>query len=127
MSWEKPLEAEAFPPELSNLFKDYAAALPDPEPSADFTPGVWHRIELQRSFGTRIRRWFQVFTTTAVATAAVLLVVLVFERPAGLAGTYLEALDNDEQEVHNILVEASYHPSGNAPMGSVPSGRWELQ
>jgi len=33
---------------LDSLFAEYRAASPDPEPSADFMPGMWKRIEARR-------------------------------------------------------------------------------
>ena len=35
---------------LDNLLEAYRAACPDVEPSANFMPGVWQKIEARRSF-----------------------------------------------------------------------------
>jgi len=35
---------------LDALFTEYRSACPDPEPSADFMPAMWKRIEASRRF-----------------------------------------------------------------------------
>lgn len=42
--------------DLEQLFAAYREALPDPEPSSAFTPGVWSKIETRRSPLRLLRR-----------------------------------------------------------------------
>ena len=58
--------------DLEKLFSDYRNSLPDPEPSAAFTPGVWRRIEARRSPLRLFRRMAEAFV--AVAALATLLI-----------------------------------------------------
>jgi len=56
--------------ELDQLFAKYKDAVPDPDASANFMPGLWQKIEARQSFTMRIKKLTQVFV---VATAAVCL------------------------------------------------------
>lgn len=58
--------------ELEQLFSQYRESLPDPEPSAMFTPGVWKRIEARRSPIRLVRRMAEAFV--AVAAVVTLLI-----------------------------------------------------
>lgn len=51
---------------LQWLFRAYRAACPTPEPSADFMPGLWARIDSHRS-----TRWIVPLRTWATRVAAV--------------------------------------------------------
>ena len=42
--------------ELSRLFVQYREALPDPEPTPGFMPGLWRRIDSRRSSAGDLRR-----------------------------------------------------------------------
>lgn len=55
--------------DLDRLFALYRESLPDPEPSAGFTPGVWKRIEARRSPVLMLRRLTEALVTvSALAT-----------------------------------------------------------
>ncbi|MBS1875172.1 MAG: hypothetical protein JSU00_18305 [Acidobacteria bacterium] len=51
--------------DLEKLFSEYRESLPDPEPSAAFTPGVWRRIEARRSPIPFLRRTAEAFVALA--------------------------------------------------------------
>ncbi|MGA3203449.1 MAG: hypothetical protein ABSF12_13275 [Bryobacteraceae bacterium] len=79
---------------LDALFAEYRMACPDPEPSADFMPGMWKRIEARRVATVSVfRHWAQ---ACVVATVALLLIgaVLIpkFQENAASGASYLEAL-----------------------------------
>jgi hypothetical protein len=80
--------------QLDSVFRAYRAAVPDPEPSADFMPSLWRRIELKRSFVFRFRRMSQV--ALGAALAACLLTFMVTApltmRDNQLSGSYVDAL-----------------------------------
>jgi hypothetical protein len=67
---------------LDQLFQTYRAACPDVEPSTNFMPNLWQRIESRHSFGFVFRN---VARTTMAACAALclLLVFLNFASPFG--------------------------------------------
>jgi hypothetical protein len=80
--------------ELNSLFVAYREAVPDPEPSADFMPRLWSRIEAKRSFIFRLRRMSQVAVAAAL-TACLLGGVLIApftHQPTQVAGTYVDIL-----------------------------------
>src|SRR5690349_19307187 len=51
--------------DLDRLFVAYREALPDPDASAAFTPGVWQRIEARRSPLRMMRRMTEAFVALA--------------------------------------------------------------
>jgi len=83
---------------LNDLWARYADACPTPEPSADFMPGVWRKIEAKRGFLFML----QAYSRRMVATAAAfsLLVLVLHFAPAIPAGdvymmTYMDTLEAD--------------------------------
>jgi hypothetical protein len=80
--------------ELNSLFAAYREAVPDPEPSADFMPRLWSRIEAKRSFVFRLRRMSQVAVTAALAACLVggVLILPFTQHTNQLAGTYVDVL-----------------------------------
>jgi hypothetical protein len=80
--------------ELNSLFAAYREAVPDPDPSADFMPRLWSRIEAKRSFVYRLRRMSQVAVAAALAVCLLggLLISPVNHYPTQLAGTYVDIL-----------------------------------
>jgi hypothetical protein len=96
--------------ELTSLFARYKAALPDPEASANFMPGLWRRIEARQGVLFRMKRLTQVFVVTAAAMCMLFATLLGVSRSnlSELRGTYIDA-----------LVEA--HPTENlAALGIMP-------
>jgi hypothetical protein len=80
---------------LDALFVEYRAACPDPEPSADFMPGMWKRIEARRVATVSVfRHWAQVCVMTTVAITLLIGAVLIpkFQDNAAGGSSYLEAL-----------------------------------
>ncbi len=62
--------------DLDQLFRNYRDAIPDPEPSAAFIPGIWQKIEARRSPVRLWRRLAEAFVTVA-AVVTVLIGMLV--------------------------------------------------
>ena len=83
---------DKFNDELTALIAQYREALPDPDPSAEFMPKLWNRIDARRSFTFRIRRLTQIFVAGAAAMC--------------LAMTGLMALpSNHRQEIHSTYID----------------------
>jgi hypothetical protein len=81
--------------ELENLFADYRAAVPDPEASANFMPGLWRKIEARQSFVVRMKKMTQVFVAAAAAICLLLGIMLqmpVTNQPQMVSGNYVDAL-----------------------------------
>jgi hypothetical protein len=87
-------EMERFNEELENLLARYREALPDPEPSADFMPRLWGRIEARRSLTVQLRRLTRVFVAGAAAFCLLMMGVSVLPRSNSieLKGSYIDVL-----------------------------------
>lgn len=104
---------------LDALFARYRAACPDPEPSVDFMPRLWARIEAPRSFSFAFQRLGR-FLLTGSAVACLLLGALNFMPRASVSSTrngyatYTDALSAD------TTVERTYYSESIPPANSVP-------
>lgn len=58
--------------ELDELFRRYRAACPDVEPGPNFMPGVWDRIERNRSFSFVFDKLARLLVTASAAACLVL-------------------------------------------------------
>src|ERR1700732_4504959 len=52
---------------LAALFRAYHSACPVPEPSANFMPNLWAKIESRKTFTFSLQRMANAFVTAAVA------------------------------------------------------------
>jgi hypothetical protein len=87
--------------ELDALFQSYRSAVPDPDPGANFMPGLWRKIESRKTFTIRVRKLTQLFVGAAAALCLFLAMVQVVPSlHDDLSGTYVD-----------ILAEA--HPAEN--------------
>ena len=80
---------------LNAMFAEYRAACPDPEPSADFMPSMWKRIEARRVATVSVfRHWAQVCVMATVALTVLIGVVLIprFQNDPAAGSSYVEAL-----------------------------------
>ena len=80
---------------LDALWAEYREACPDPEPSSNFMPGMWKRIESRRTATLSVfRRWAQVCVAATIATTLLIGVVLIpkFQQNPVYSSTYLDVL-----------------------------------
>jgi hypothetical protein len=80
---------------LDALFAEYRMACPDPEPSADFMPAMWRRIEARRVATVSVfRHWAQVCVMATVALTILIGAVLIpkFQTDPASNASYVEAL-----------------------------------
>src|SRR5882724_7954595 len=101
---------DRFNDEINWLLAKYKAAVPDPDPSANFMPELWRKIEARQTLVLRIRKLTQVFVGAA---AAVCLLFGMIEVVPGLSGS-------DERGSYvDVLAEA--HPADNlSSLGIAP-------
>jgi hypothetical protein len=80
--------------QLDALFLAYREACPDPEPSVNFTPQMWARIEAREVSTNLFGRMAKALVTAALAATVILgLMVSTLSRGEGqFNGTYLQAL-----------------------------------
>jgi hypothetical protein len=77
---------------LDALFRAFAAC-PTPEPSANFMPVLWQKIEARQTFTFSFRRMANAFAAAAVALTVALSVYAYIPRtPVVPSQTYLDAL-----------------------------------
>ena len=90
----EPSNLHEFEDRLDRLFAEYRSQSPDPEPSANFMPALWLRIENSQSLSVNLRRWAQAFVTAAAAICLLMALYLVIPQgPSPVySATYLDAL-----------------------------------
>ena len=80
--------------ELDNLFASYKAIVPDPEPSANFMPELWRKIEARQTLVVRIKKLTQVFVAAAAAICVAMALLAVpgaVDNPT-ISGNYVDEL-----------------------------------
>jgi hypothetical protein len=84
---------EHLEPGLARLFAEYRDALPDPEPSANFMPRVWQRIEARQRQTVGFRRTARALITAAAAVSFAMAAWIVKEpQSTYYQNSYLELL-----------------------------------
>jgi hypothetical protein len=81
--------------QLDALFAEYRMACPDPEPGADFMPGMWKRIEARRVATVSVfRHWAQACVLATVALTVLIGAVLIprLQSDPAANASYVEAL-----------------------------------
>jgi anti-sigma-K factor RskA len=92
---------------LSALLASYRAASPDPEPSANFMPQLWQKIEARERTSKVFTRLTRNLVTAALALSMLLALAVEFSRSRGGAlpsETYVEVLadDNASQDLYSL-------------------------
>jgi anti-sigma-K factor RskA len=80
---------------LDDLFRAYALACPDPEPSANFMPRVWARIEARQATRNVFGRMAKALVTAALAASAILSLLVSMNSDRQYSGTFFQALTAD--------------------------------
>jgi len=83
--------------QLDSLFASYRAACPEVEPSANFMPELWAKIEARHSFWSVFQKLAKGMTAASAALCLLLLVLNIVFTPQPHLGTpsYTEALMAD--------------------------------
>jgi hypothetical protein len=93
---------------LDALFRAFGSACPDFEPSANFMPNLWQRIESRQAFTFSFQRMASALVTTAVAVSIALGAYMSIPRSGQAVNnsvTYIEALaDANSLETPEIVV-----------------------
>ena len=96
---------------LQSLWNEYRDACPDPEPGANFIPGLWRKIEARRQTATSwLRRWAEVCVVAAIAAAVLLTTVVIpgYLREPVYEKTYVDVLYAAE-----LSADAAALPAGD--------------
>ncbi len=105
--------------DLDKLFSAYRDALPDPEATASFTPGVWQKIEARRSPLRLLRRMTEALVVLATAVAVLIGVFLIpqVQRSHVYQATYIDVLAAEQSS--DVLAYATVvhdEPPADAPI-----------
>ena len=103
---------------LDRLFQEYRAACPEIEPSANFLPAVWQKIEARQSFWYVFRHLGRPVTAASAALCLLLLVLNLISSPPthSLVPSYTDALMADHSAEKTYYAEAIRNiPSGEQP------------
>jgi len=94
---EQPL-----PEELRALMATYRQALPDPEPSAEFMPQLWAKIEARQtvtySFGRLARGLVTAALASCLVMSALLVAPITSKAPTPVNRSYVEVLADDHPD-----------------------------
>ena len=85
--------------ELDTLFHAYRDACPDPEPSVNFMPEMWAKIDAREASRTIFNRMAKALVTAALGASVVMgLMSASYKQPALPAndGSYLQALTTEQ-------------------------------
>ncbi len=83
---------------LDDLFRAYREACPDSEPSVNFMPEMWAKIEAREASGTVFNRMAKALVTAALGASVVMgLLSASYSQPVTPSndGSYLQALSAD--------------------------------
>ncbi len=81
--------------QLDALFRAFAGACPDRDPSANFMPNLWQRIEARQTYAFSFRRMANALVTAALAFSLALGVYMAIPHTSKTATgsqSYIEAL-----------------------------------
>ena len=89
----QPIHGSGDDERLDALFREFASACPDREPSANFMPRLWQQIEARQTYTFSFRRMANALVTAAVALSIVLGAYMSIPRTNGYSSqSYIEAL-----------------------------------
>jgi hypothetical protein len=94
--------------QLDQLFRSYRAACPDLEPSANFMPALWQKIEVRHSFWFVFERLARTAMTGCAALCLLLLVLNVVTASQNHLNppSYVDALMEEHSAEKTYYTEA---------------------
>ncbi len=108
---------------LDDLFRRYRGACPDAEPSANFMPALWSRIESRQSFWSVFERLGGLITAASAALCLLLLALTLTGPPSPhtVAATYTDALMADHSVEKTYYAEAIHTNPQNDEQSPQPN------
>lgn len=95
--------------ELDTLFAEYKAALPDPDPTSNFMPNLWRRIEARQNLLLRMKRLTQFFVAAAAAICILFATMISVPNRTESNGSYVDVLAKaypaENLASHGILLD----------------------
>ena len=98
------MQENRVPAELESLFASYRTAVSVPDPSADFMPVLWSRIEQRQRVTYGFRRMASGFVTAAAAICLMISFALYNPPPiqTASAATYVEVLADSADPIADL-------------------------
>jgi hypothetical protein len=96
--------------DLDRLFAEYREACDVPEPSVNFMPALWERIDAGQSWTKHVWKWANGFVAAAAAASLFLVMLQMLPRHSSdfYAATYVETLaDHDDDQAIGELARVS--------------------
>jgi hypothetical protein len=102
---------EQLTPAVTELFGRYRAACPDVEPSANFMPVLWDRIEKRGSVSALLPKFARLAAAGTAATCLFLTMLIAMpgqssRHPASAAASYADALFADHSAEKTYYTES---------------------
>ncbi len=94
--------------DLRELFERYREACEPPEPSANFMPAIWQKIEAAQTSSWLFGKMARGFVTAAVAVSCILALFLALPSPQNSAfenGSYVEVLAADHASENSLYFD----------------------
>ena len=100
--------------QLDDVFARYREAMPDPEPGPGFTPGLWRKIDTQRSMRFRLQHLSRLFLSGAAAAWLLMAAVLYLpaDRTEMRHRSYVDALAASHESGSWVYAEALHGEIG---------------
>jgi len=91
---------------LDSLWAEYRQACPDPEPSANFTPQVWQRIEARRRATSSLRHWAEACVVAALSLTLLIATFLIprYQRQPVYQLTYADVLAEADSPDYTVII-----------------------
>jgi len=93
---------------LDEIFVAYRESLPDREPSVNFTPELWRRIDQRRKAAFSLPRFAKAFVTGALALCF-MMTALTWTPPSissAYTATYADVLDEEHEHDLDVVGES---------------------
>jgi hypothetical protein len=106
--------------ELEELFRRYRAACPEIEPSPNFMPGIWDRIERNRSFSLVFDRLARSLVTVSAVACLVLAALNFVPRESATPETTRFASYADVLTAADLTIEHGFDSDPTRPQLMLP-------
>jgi hypothetical protein len=104
--------------DFSRLFKAYRDAVPEPEPSANFMPALWRRIDECRSSLFLLKRFTHILVTVAAVVILLIGAVLIPQLQNSFISsvTYMDVLAAAQSSTESAAYSEGIHPESSADL-----------
>jgi hypothetical protein len=92
---------------LNALFREYRDVCPVPEPSANFMPELWQKIDARRNFNYTLRRWAGGFVTAALAFSLAIGIYSLVPHHSGTAAFYAQNYVEALASAHDLDLDST--------------------